>query len=390
MSNVPVLRRLTDRSGSRRAQSLVEFALVLPLILMLVLGGVDFGRVFFGSVALTNASRVGANYAALHPHAWDTPGNASERAEFAAQIRREADAAAIKCTLPASLPAPVFPSGKLMGDPVLVRLSCQFSLIFPFMSTVLGGPVTAHAESVFPIRSGCAGCPSAGASPSGAPTPEPTPVPPCTTFVPDMRTFTLAGARNRWTTAGFTGAFTPNGHNTEVVLTQTTTPGSNPGDCIPPTSTVNVTYGPAPTPQPSPACAIVPNMVGTSLPAARAAWTAAAFTGAFSPASPTGDSDFVISQTTTPGASPGACIAPTASVTVTHGPQPTPIPTPAPCNVPSFIGTGSANAQQTWNFAGFTTTITFQKPGQLPYTIRTQDRVGGSSIPCYSTLKLGP
>jgi hypothetical protein len=259
MLKMRVLRRLTNRSASRRAQSLVEFALVLPLLLILLLGGIDLGRVFFGSVALTNASRVGANYAALHPLAWDTPGNASERAEFTAQIRR--DATAMHCDLPASLPAPVFPSGKDLGDPAVVQLTCKFTLITPFMTTFLGGPLTVHAESTFPIRSGCPGCPEAAA------TPEPTPTPPCTTFVPHMLGLTVGGARSAWSAAGFTGNFTPNGHSSETVLSVQTTPGANEGECIPPGSTVNVTYGPAPTPAPT--CAVVPNLVGALLPDAR-------------------------------------------------------------------------------------------------------------------------
>ncbi|CAN5198787.1 hypothetical protein BH23CHL9_BH23CHL9_04030 [soil metagenome] len=52
-----------------RGQGLVELALILPLLLLLLLGAIDFGRVFFGWVAVTNASRVGANYAATHPDA---------------------------------------------------------------------------------------------------------------------------------------------------------------------------------------------------------------------------------------------------------------------------------------------------------------------------------
>jgi len=48
------------------AQSLVEFALVLPMLLLLILGAMDFGRMFYAKMVLTNAAREGANYLAFH------------------------------------------------------------------------------------------------------------------------------------------------------------------------------------------------------------------------------------------------------------------------------------------------------------------------------------
>jgi Flp pilus assembly protein TadG len=42
------------------AQSLIEFALVLPMLLLLVMGFLDIGRAFFYYSSLTNASREGA------------------------------------------------------------------------------------------------------------------------------------------------------------------------------------------------------------------------------------------------------------------------------------------------------------------------------------------
>ncbi len=47
-------------------QSLVEFALVLPILLLLIIGAMDIGRMFYIKVALTNAAREGANYLAYH------------------------------------------------------------------------------------------------------------------------------------------------------------------------------------------------------------------------------------------------------------------------------------------------------------------------------------
>lgn len=51
----------------RRGVSAVEFALVLPVLLILVGGAVDFGRCFYTHIAVTNAARAGAEFASTHP-----------------------------------------------------------------------------------------------------------------------------------------------------------------------------------------------------------------------------------------------------------------------------------------------------------------------------------
>jgi Flp pilus assembly protein TadG len=50
---------------ARSAQNLVEFALVVVLLLSLVLGILEFGRVWMSYQVITNASREGARLAAL-------------------------------------------------------------------------------------------------------------------------------------------------------------------------------------------------------------------------------------------------------------------------------------------------------------------------------------
>lgn len=53
-----------SRKGERdRGASIVEFAICLPLLLLLIGGMVDFGRMFFTEVMLTNAAREGARSA---------------------------------------------------------------------------------------------------------------------------------------------------------------------------------------------------------------------------------------------------------------------------------------------------------------------------------------
>ncbi len=51
----------------RRGQSLVEFALVLPIFLVLLLMAVDFGRLFFTYIQVSNAAREAAAYGATQP-----------------------------------------------------------------------------------------------------------------------------------------------------------------------------------------------------------------------------------------------------------------------------------------------------------------------------------
>lgn len=47
-------------------QSLVEFALAMPLLLVILLGVADLGRAFYYTSAIANAARAGAAYAALN------------------------------------------------------------------------------------------------------------------------------------------------------------------------------------------------------------------------------------------------------------------------------------------------------------------------------------
>src|SRR6185312_16248181 len=55
----PVMRALglRRRTGSRRGQALVEFALVLPIFILLLVGIFDFGRAIYAYNTISNAAR---------------------------------------------------------------------------------------------------------------------------------------------------------------------------------------------------------------------------------------------------------------------------------------------------------------------------------------------
>ena len=55
------------RKGKEKGQSLVEVALVIPIMLVILAGVLDLGRLYYVTVALTDAAAEGAAYAAIHP-----------------------------------------------------------------------------------------------------------------------------------------------------------------------------------------------------------------------------------------------------------------------------------------------------------------------------------
>jgi Flp pilus assembly protein TadG len=59
---LPIARR--RRSGRRFGAAVVELAIALPLLLFLVVAGVDFARVYYNAQIIADCARTGALYAA--------------------------------------------------------------------------------------------------------------------------------------------------------------------------------------------------------------------------------------------------------------------------------------------------------------------------------------
>jgi TadE-like protein len=258
---------------------MVEFALIFPLVLLLLLMAVDLGRVFFGWVALTNSVRIAANEAAFHPEAWKGSGNAYLKDIYRQQVID--DLTSINCEAPgggswtkSDIPDPTFvdvagtptTDPYELGDHAQVILHCDFHFLTPIVGAILGDPQSITATSVFPVKGGeVAGVPVGNAPPTP---------PACNgAYVPDMVGTSVAAARNAWTLAGFTGAFSPStGNDLQTVTSQTTSPVSSPGQCLAKTATVNVT---------SEATCAAPALIGLTANNAKAPYVNAGFTGTF-------------------------------------------------------------------------------------------------------------
>ena len=169
---------------------MVEFALILPLLALLLVMAVDFGRVFFGWVALQNATRIAADTASQRANAWPSADGNLEiewRDDYETFITQDLTAA--NCDFPTPHPDPVFFNANAgdaddngdhdFGDTVTVRLECEFSLITPLAEAIMGGPVQMVAESTFAIN---------GLVVVGVPDPPPPPPEPCVPPVATMDT----------------------------------------------------------------------------------------------------------------------------------------------------------------------------------------------------------
>ena len=115
------MTRIKERFKQEFGQSMVEFALVLPMLLLLALGTIDMGMVFRTYIGLTNASREGARWLTVHPQ--DMSG---------ATARMVGEAARVGLDVGTDVTATVTPSQSsyVAGDEITVTLAHDYQLLF--------------------------------------------------------------------------------------------------------------------------------------------------------------------------------------------------------------------------------------------------------------------
>lgn len=153
------MHRFMPRAAARRhrtrGQSIVEFALTMPLLLLLFAGAADLGRVFFNFVALENAVKEGALYGARYPLCDDASALCPDPINVAWRVENEARTASdtalvtptAECRNGATDVAYADLRNCVEGDTYVVSASLDFPLITPIMSQLLGGTITLTSES---------------------------------------------------------------------------------------------------------------------------------------------------------------------------------------------------------------------------------------------------
>ncbi len=137
MTRWPVISRTSDRGAAA-----VEFALLLPVLLLIVFGIVDFGRAINTQITLTQAAREGARLAALNQP------NVISRTQAAAVGLSPVGVTVTSC-----------PAGAGQGVNATVVTSYSFSFVTPvgaiaglFGGSGFGSPITLSAHGVMPCE----------------------------------------------------------------------------------------------------------------------------------------------------------------------------------------------------------------------------------------------
>lgn len=193
-----VLRRLRRHRATRsRGQSLVEFALILPVFMLFFATTLDLGRLALAQLSISNAAREGAFQASKTPTSFDsTQGCPADGKSNLVVCRVLLEAKSSGVTIvPADISLACSVSGCPvgLGNRVTVSVLGHFQLLTPILSPFFNGSTnitftrsaTNQIETLpTPAPAGAtptpSPSPSASASPSASPSPTPTLPPICT------------------------------------------------------------------------------------------------------------------------------------------------------------------------------------------------------------------
>ena len=121
-----LIRKLLN---SKRGQAMVEMALALPLIIMLIMGTIEFGRLFHSYLLVSNASREGARIAVT----------GVDNSVITSRIND------VTASLDSSKVIIISPNDadlRVSAVPVTVTINYNHSIVTPVFESILPNPIT--------------------------------------------------------------------------------------------------------------------------------------------------------------------------------------------------------------------------------------------------------
>lgn len=119
---------------NQKGQALVEMAFVLPILLMLVFGITEFGRIFGAELILSNSAREGARYAAVG--ATDTE-----------VVTKIINTASILDNTKLFISITPSESNRKRGESVKIKVQYPVEIYAPIISNFTGDPYVAKGEA---------------------------------------------------------------------------------------------------------------------------------------------------------------------------------------------------------------------------------------------------
>lgn len=120
-----------------KAQALVEMALVLTILLLVLSGIIEFGRVFSAQLIVSHASREAARFGVIKP-------------EDDVIIAKAKDAAGALDTTKVSVT--VSAPSRMRGDQLTVQVEYPVAIIMPFIGSILSNPYTVRGVTKMRIE----------------------------------------------------------------------------------------------------------------------------------------------------------------------------------------------------------------------------------------------
>ena len=153
---MPVTKRKRRSTQSERGQSLVELAITLPILILLLLGTLDFGMGIFSYSMLRDAAQEGAFYGSFNP------ANVAEIENRARNISPRAKDAIFSSPVQLRDKDLVKVSVKTLGkacqgaedgvaNSIQVNVSYRYPILMPFIGRLVGSntiPLTGTATNV--------------------------------------------------------------------------------------------------------------------------------------------------------------------------------------------------------------------------------------------------
>ena len=137
--------RMRKKCRGEDGQAMVEFALILPIFLLILCGIIDFGWLFYNQLSLNNACREGARYAVVNTAEGNGTQAIINHIENATTTVFANDGVRIDIEY-------TTPSDPTAGD-VTVSMEADISFFTPVLSTVLGEEKTITSTVVMKVES---------------------------------------------------------------------------------------------------------------------------------------------------------------------------------------------------------------------------------------------